>query len=278
MEYIIEEDFIDKEKYDIQIIQNLSIEDAYKEIDALEIGFNEKETLRNLLWTNIIQKRIMKRGIDFDKFVQIMNKHNLIISGSFIVQVLLNENYGTSDIDVWSNNISQNLLKEFQEVLNLKFDLYADLTIQGNAQVYGNIGINKIYNNDNIYGNLNVQLIETKNNNINYLDSFDLDICKNYWDGKTFHVNNLNNLINKKAVFKMSYAVIDKFNCTKMLERIIKYKKRNFEINFSLTFINDLLYFIQENHPDYIYDIGGREKHYCDLVNEFKEIMNLTLI
>lgn len=130
-----------------------------------------------------------------NSFIKLFN-NNCILSGSIIVQFLLNENYDSSDIDVF---LTINEIKKFNGFL--LDEKYSEVS---NERDYFNIDFKiplvtkpvmdvKTYNKS-VYVNgvsvrYTVQLIIVEDP-IKVIQDFDFDIVKNYYDGKCFNYTN----------------------------------------------------------------------------------------
>jgi hypothetical protein len=181
-------------------------------------------------------------GDDFEEFKLIMDKSKAIISGSFIIQTILNEYWPGSDIDIYLPNIYQDNLIDFMAKIN-KFT-----KIVTTENHYVNLIKCTTYNESYLNTNGKIQIISILTNcigmaaehtvgkSINSMcdfvkTSFDLNICKNifyYKNNKSkLIIDNLNNLINKKmqlCQFK---------NPNNIIGRIKKYTERGFVLDKS---------------------------------------------
>ena len=81
-------------------------------IQSSEAGLNHECFLSNWIVLNIciiiyIMEKVLailkdELGELYEEFIEIMRKDNVIITGSFILNVLTNRNYKNSDIDIYT--------------------------------------------------------------------------------------------------------------------------------------------------------------------------------
>lgn len=162
------------------------------------------------------------------EFMSYLNK-NTIISGSFILSTILNEDYSNNDIDIYVDN-------EFDYIRLLKFLIRSKYTLK--EQTFEDhfykyldflnsknliIFVDTFFKNNN--NSIKIDLIYCKSNIQVICNCFDLDIVKNYYDGYNFYIYNLT-----KLLYKIDY--IDNNRITeKIKNRIIKYRNRGFTID-----------------------------------------------
>lgn len=160
---------------------------------------------------------------DMLKFLSYLNNH-VYISGSFILSVILNENYANNDIDIYIDN-QYDYIKVLKFLIRSNYKLKDDNNNRyfkynnKNLIIFVDTFINK--NNENI----KIDIIYCKNNKRIIRDYFDLDIVKNYYNGEDFYVYNKMKLLNK-----VDYIHINKIT-EKIKNRIIKYQNRGFNIS-----------------------------------------------
>jgi hypothetical protein len=84
---------------------------------------------------------------------------------------------------------------------------------------------------DNMINEINFQLIIVDCPSMNdYIQNFDIDVCKNYFDGKHFYSHHLDDILTKKTT--IHYSEHFKIDMGLMLWRFIKYVKRGYCIRF----------------------------------------------
>lgn len=158
------------------------------------------------------------------EFLQHLNT-NTIISGSFILSTILNENYSNTDIDIYVDN-------QFDYIRLIKFLVRSKYTLKGN--ILDNFSYNYLINNNLIIyvdtfikttnNNIKIDVIYCKNN-IKVIENFDLDIVKNFYNGSNFYVYDLT-----KILYKTDH--INESTITEIKQkRIIKYRNRGFNID-----------------------------------------------
>lgn len=227
----------------------------------------------NQLVINTIQDRLKKEfGNHYDNIVKLMNDNGAFISGSFILQCILDE-YWTSLTDIYmdsdinlvcphyGNNIgklyNQPIYGKNHDVTDLEYYLYNHMHYLELIHDYKGIPMTKhhpiLYHiiHESYYGSetdTNSKVIKinalTVEKNIHQYHEFinnrvDFDICKNiYHDGKLY-IKDIDNILNKKITFKC-HTRLDQ-----SLMRYHKYKTRGFVFN------------------DFIYD-DVKEADYCE--------------
>lgn len=226
-----------------------------KEINNLKMvhpNFNKNLT-RSYLEKLIILK--IKKRLKFifkDHYQEFMINFNdkAIISGSFIIQCILNENWN-SDIDIFIpiNGVKQqmtehgNLLTDIEIFLN-KYYKFSDYYAANRYSTDIGPQINWI-RNYSITDEFKIQTIqlnmEYDNKKIyDYLDeSFDFDICKNLYSFSNnqdiIKIKNLQQILNKKIEFKITE------NVGSTLKRYKKYKNRGFKFNNIKNYFDEII-------------------------------------
>lgn len=163
---------------------------------------------------------------DMLKFLSYLNK-NVIISGSFILSVILDENYSNNDIDIYIDNQTE-YIKMLKFLVRTNYKLKEDK----------NLNFHFKYNNKNLIifvdtwekinnENIKIDIIYCKNNKDLIKDYFDLDIVKNFYNGSDFYVYNKDKLINKFDYIPYNHIT------EKIKNRIIKYQNRGFNITIT---------------------------------------------
>jgi hypothetical protein len=214
-----------------------------------EIKNNSQNYIENYL------KNLMKNN--YDEFIDIFEKTNCVISGSFVLQAILGEQWEDSDIDMYSKNFDgkfgDNLISFFELRLNCNLKLhggYLDLSYykQDKIQIFRNgedNGIEKVF--ETIFNEKKMQFVNLKKlkdkdkdkdkdnmNDIREIEEqiklFDFDICKNtcYIKNKAFIVN----FTNLKEIFEKKFKYIFNGNL-KTLQRVGKYENRGFNIVYN---------------------------------------------
>lgn len=194
---------------------------------------------------------------DVDQFNTIINKNNIVLSGSSVLKAINNDTYEIDDLDIYVNSdaklskdrsdmhrIDNFMLKvctEFHDFIinNADYEL-SSLMMSDENKIMNNLytgmrSINYVFTLINSKNNKKIQVIVCDD----YLDTigeFDLSINKNYWDGKDITI------LDPKSVFtkheKLSLHIKCKLDYY-TLERIDKYRKRGY--NIELTELTSLL-------------------------------------
>jgi hypothetical protein len=161
-------------------------------------------------------------GDYYDLFKQFLDVTGSLISGSFIIQVLLNKTYKNSDIDIYFPEEASNSLINFARLLG---------TFINDRQTYSHDFRNKILDVNDLYLNgTKLQFIKMANDKIYdfIMDDFDIDICKNVFgveNEKMYaKIYNLDMLMNKTGNMKTDGIIM------KNVDRYLKYTKRGFNI------------------------------------------------
>lgn len=189
---------------------------------ALEILSNElkydKESIINRL-----QKKLTNHNIDYEKLFQILRVNNAYLSGSFLLQSIIDQNYRIYDIDIFVFNNNRDTYLESQ-VYELFKNIFEDdvclykrqfTNIRNNNNNfktnYPQLGIDSIstldlINNHGKFNNLlKIQIIyidtEYYSNIKSYVNNYDIDICSNYYDGDDLYIKNLEGIINRNSEF-----------------------------------------------------------------------------
>lgn len=154
-------------------------------------------------------------------FSQLLSK-NCVISGSFLVQFLLNEIYKGSDIDIYLTEDSAVfmrdylLMEEYSFTASTDFSEYKDIVEKNDNEPFIVENYSKY---DNWLGLMKIQLIISKNP-LKLIKCFDFNIVKNYFDGEKMYVN-------ESCVAKTE--ILTNVNLSNVQKRRMeKYKKRGF--------------------------------------------------
>jgi hypothetical protein len=176
----------------------------------------------------------------YELVAKYINANHLVISGSFIIQCLLNENYDDSDIDLYDYS-GTSLKDDYLNILNVNTETLRYPQTEKFTDTYDNlIHIDTIINRSFDDGK-NIQTIIVNSTDVTdpqtfkkyMISSFDLNICKNmftYIDNKPFlYVHEPFKLINRCDTILGNYLK------SKNIERINKYIGRGFNIDATLT-------------------------------------------
>jgi len=195
-------------------------------------------------------------GKDYDEFRSIMVKCGGVLSGSFVIQMILGENWPESDIDIFFP------MKDFDRSTNHFHDmetfLYKNSTIYENEEEGKAPSIRYVDTFDHKINAIHEYEVKHQPNQMNFkkfqvvgLDLsysgaiahllskyIDIDICKNFFSYTQNDYNltivHLSSLINKRIIMKnMHIENVDARMICSGLKRYMKYKNRGF------TFDND---------------------------------------
>lgn len=154
------------------------------------------------------------------------------ISGSFLLQVLHDEKYQDSDIDIFcpSNRVSSLLEFFFNNELKCEIKkIYGSKHAQ--AYIADSINIENVMNIS--WANHNIQIISVDEKDVSaYIDNtFDFSFCKIRWNGEVILPTNLTDIENKKGTYNVSGR---SYKC---MDRMKKYNARGYKIvpDYSLT-------------------------------------------
>ena len=177
-----------------------------------------------------------------NKFLDLINKDYISISGSSILQTISKKIYNNSDLDIY---IEINKLN-FKEVLDLLTFLHFNFNDDNCVELYKynnnrfmnmynnnintNSNINQIYNNSNNNSNneysstlkkylkLLIKFINFNNKKIELIfisndieiileNTFDYDIVKNYWKKNIIYCHNINAILNKTGRMSLKHFI-----------------------------------------------------------------------
>jgi hypothetical protein len=189
---------------------------------------------------------------------QILIENNAVISGSFILELINDAKYSCSDIDFFISSSSENIDKTEAIIKSFwKNEEPRDFTHYTKCKeilnIYDKIVCTDINNRG--YSNINFQLIIVDCPCITeYIQNFDIDVCKNYFDGKNFYSYYYDDILTKKTTIHCSEHF--KVDMGLMLWRFIKYAKRGYSIRFDDDFneyvdVFKRFYFIMYNIAEY---------------------------
>lgn len=88
---------------------------------------------------------------------------------------------------------------------------------------------------DYVFGNKCMQLIHIKTNDIQeYIRSFDLDICRNYFNGEILYCEELSHITSKRMILyrykNQEGQIVDSLLNERTTDRVEKYKKRGYKL------------------------------------------------
>jgi hypothetical protein len=190
-------------------------------------------------FTNFLKDEFDMNGDDFCKYLN----GDCVVSGGIILP-FLNLMISTgpvqyfirdcNDIDIFIDirKYDNKRLDEFITFLNLNcFTKYETEENKKNEKsYYKNLGnIERLLNFKHYKTNIMVQLICVKKDVIESMNDFDIDICKNFFDGDVLYMNKGN--IDKLTSKEFNVKVKEGYSKTKINERINKYIKKGLKFN-----------------------------------------------
>jgi hypothetical protein len=261
---------IPKDLYSLKLTSKLSF-----------IKINKKIINKSII--NIINNKLFEIfGDKLGEFKDILRETKAVISGSFIIQCILNEFWDKSDIDIYMPFIDNKYYDANKVILSIYYErpivdrftiLENFLYDNGNYINYNDYDF--LLNNKKIYGtrdysinNINIEIIHININKKKFkytkkfiMDTFDLDICKNLYfinNEDNIDIYKLNDIFNKTCDFNHCPNGFNIFN------RFNKYIERGFVINNNVSYLilADKLYDDYNNRTHYIFEV--KEYNDCE--------------
>jgi len=223
----------------------------------------------------LIQKRLSQKGVNPEYLDGLLIKTNSVLSGSFILQCLLNVSWDNSDVDIFSKIRQSKILTKREQIQpepiqnNIKapihkFEAYFWQLYnqhvgsekeklffpygQGNPEspytaIIG-YGYSRKYEFENNGDKVILNFIGTRRNSKKIVRKcFDLSIVRNYYDGKKVRLENIMHILTRRARL-MPFSDMGKMVNGKLdpsvKKRLEKYKERGFRIKHHRTY--DALY------------------------------------
>jgi hypothetical protein len=207
----------------------------------------------NIDFKNKIYEKLESFNIDANKFFDLLESFEAIISGSFILQILLDADWDSGDIDIYTTCTDYEIfISKMHEFFGTRrTDESPEMQQKNyynsmNEFKFDNVSsrIGDVYTFPMNKNGLNVQLISidvgTRKTVIqdihDYIDrTFDFDFCKNTFNGYNLTISNRQSIIDKRHDLSLNLLPKLKF------DRIIKYLNRGFIIdNLDQYYINNL--------------------------------------
>lgn len=211
-------------------------------------------TFKTTEFNDNINQIIGKFINDVDHFNDILNKNDMVLSGSSVLKAINNDSYDINDLDIYINSNVQLtkddifhsstisiICQEFYKFIENKTDYKAssftssDENKNMNDLYRGMRSINYVFTFNNFEQKKTIQLIVC-DNYIDTIREFDLSINKNYWNGESITIMHPKNVFTKHE--KLSLHIKSKLDYY-TLGRIDKYRKRGY--NIELTELTSLL-------------------------------------
>jgi hypothetical protein len=183
---------------------------------------NTIESFKKIQLQNYNLKLMLQKFFNVAQILEFLSflDNTAIISGSFILSIILNENYNNNSIDIYIDNVYSYI--KFLKFL-VKSQYILNKVVRYNEGENNTINcIDTFINSEN--GELSINIIFCKNNLYIIRHYMDFDILKNFYNGTDYYIYDLT-----KLMYKIDY--IYKIKITKNIEsQIIKLKSRGFNI------------------------------------------------
>lgn len=212
------------------------------------------ENLQTMM-KRLLYQRLEKLNIEPNKFCDQLYQNQCILSGSFPLQCILGEEWEKYDIDIFTSNINTKPYRYYFRSKEYTYDLeaieyylYKDLwepmkntneepPMHLRAHNFFPNYTNVFYVNTYHLVKIDIQLIVVDKNKYkdikDYINQFDIDVCKMMFDGKKFYYKNWNDIIRKKSNYVMYIDLQNHDNeygrYLRTIDRIKKYKTRGFK-------------------------------------------------
>lgn len=216
---------------------------------------------QNSILSSLIRLVNAKMGFDkksnFGKeLMQIIKKYpELSLGGSSLIEIINEEIYENSDIDIYLNNSNYNF-KGREEVDN-KISLYESepyLTLENLFKTHNlmvNKGFHTIYRIDGYYVKTvecedhiggKIEIVANPHEDLTRVTKYrDFSFCNNFYDGKVLYIENLDSIVNKWGTYDYNEDVIKTIDFDlysgpfdHVYERALKYCNRGFDVYIDL--------------------------------------------
>ena len=215
-------------------------------------------------YLGMLREKVSSNGMDFDTLAQVLSETRSVIAGSFVMQVILGEEWRT-DMDIWCNMAtpSQNIalllpfFNYFVRKLGYRFKKYntADIHNSDYARLrkYVSTIVCLYHPSDEILPK--IQIITTHAPCVDVISTFDLNACRVYYDPSWTLPNSsmrqVGNAFDQCLSRKMAVteeAIVEQslYEWLRTLRRIIKYLRRGFDVS-----CKNII-----SHLKQLYDIG----------------------
>jgi hypothetical protein len=240
----------------------------------------EKITWKTINFSIIdhIHKRLRHvLGVQYNTFIKYISTHDIVISGSFIIQCILDEYNANSDIDLYSFHQTEKDEIATQSITSSStdFEPFCDIIDKSllGPDDYCQTHISNPYNKpfiikviDIIQDEFTLQNVQLSVESIAefkmyMLQYFDMDIGRNLFaivDNKpVLHIGKFSAIINKRAEMSISDYLWDK---QQIMVRANKYNKRGFAIDFGPNPSVNIITVNKQNYPLLVFKLD-EEKH-----------------
>lgn len=203
------------------------------------------------------------------------------ISGSIVLQSIISEDWfgdrtkggKGSDLDLYVHKEDVEIIKSKLTSIGYK--------IKTNASYYGNMKVIKFFKWSDLYEEdisflyffkrtrsieLNIDLVIIDGSIDDYINNFDLDICKNSYDGNKLKIHNIEGINNRVATYVMNdqwkFTLCDRdeeiltvkdakiLSNQTLVRRIDKYKQRGFVVNGFEKYLSSLD--LENDNPSFL--------------------------
>lgn len=243
-------------------------------------SFENEKKLNQFIWRNELSKRLSSFNVDIEDFDKFLVKHNLKLTGSFLLQVISGKEFKDYDIDIYTENITTQLKNDLinlfhtanePQIGNNKDPKYMEQIVQEIQTFF----VPNVFKTHKKIEPLKIQLIKTINKYQGidaYLDTFDFNILQNYYDGITFNVRSLENIKNNVAIYNEKFFGVRSFLW--IVRRIKKYHNRGYVIVFGLNFLSHAQKIKMTKENLHYYPYAKFEKNDIDPESGFDFLMN----
>jgi hypothetical protein len=206
-----------------ELVQHLKFFDLW---DPKYYKFLYTIFVKQLEFNIVNQNNSSTIGIGGESLSSILKSTNSIMSGGFVLQAILGEEWKTSDIDIYCYESNVSLLLEKigiseEPSLHPRYNNhYTELTVY-------NL-MDRVINDE--YSKIQIIVIKDTTLIEDFIRIFDFDVCRVMFNGTTIRsLTPLHKIMDKEITFNPMYYA--KFNY-KHIERVLKYQERGFTIDF----------------------------------------------
>lgn len=203
-------------------------------IDLYHLKLTSKY-FRQIITQDIINYSIVsninnKLENEYQGILDFLKNNKAFISGSFIIQNILNEYYVNSDIDIYFPFTDKNDLEITRPIDN--FNVIHDTLCYDGAINATAIKMHRVTDYRSKSGKclqvIYIQIDDNRQSIIDYLsDGFDFDICKNFYRYNELYIDRIDQICNKQLHFKINNNYWER---DKTMNRVYKYQNRGFNV------------------------------------------------
>ena len=210
---------------------------------------HDAKVLNNMIYKKIMRQKLEDKGIDYDDLALFLKTHNVVMSGSFVLQVLCNKEFDKYDLDIFALKSSPVLITGLEKIMKVPmtkqikptYDYMPKKYTESEKSTYAqSLGTNV---EGNKYGGFEVCEFITEKLKVQLIimpqyksyeelvDAFDLSCLKNYFDGTTFYIKHPDNIATFSGTYDDTYS--HNHNFIHAMSRIKKYLQRGFSLSFT---------------------------------------------